>query len=74
MTRAVKAMIDIAMFEYEVHKVEIWAAEGNEKSRAIAERLGFVQEGIIRQAEWLYDHYVNHVVYGVLRSEWLART
>ena len=74
MTRAVKAMIDIAMFEYDVHKVEIWAAEGNEKSRAIAERLGFVQEGIIRNAEWLYDHYVNHVVYGVLRSEWLART
>ena len=62
------------MFEYDVQKVEIWVAEGNGKSRAIAERLGFVQEGIIRNAEWLYDHYVNHVVYGVLRSEWLMRT
>ena len=73
MTRAVKAMTDIALFEYDLHKVEIWAAEGNAKSRAIPERLGFVQEGIIRSAEWLYDHYVDHVVYGVLRREWLAR-
>ena len=72
-TRAVKAMIDIAMFEYDLHKVEIWAAEGNAKSRAIPERLGFVQEGMIRSAEWLYDHYIDHVVYGVLRREWLAR-
>ena len=72
-TRAVKAMTDIAMFEYDLHKVEIWAAEGNTKSRAIPERLGFRQEGIIRNAEWLYDHYVDHVVYGALRSEWLAR-
>lgn len=73
MTRAVKAMTDIAMFEYDLHKVEICAAEDNKKSRAIPERLGFVQEGIIRSAEWLYDHYVDHVVYGVLRREWLAR-
>ncbi|MGG2108796.1 RimJ/RimL family protein N-acetyltransferase, partial [Lysinibacillus pakistanensis] len=27
-------------------------------------------EGTIRAAEWLYDHYVNHVVYGMLASEW----
>ena len=72
MTRAVKAMIDIALFEYDLHKVEIWVAEGNNKSRAIPERLGFVQEGILRNAEWLYDHYVDHVVYGVLRKEWLT--
>ncbi|MFF5995765.1 GNAT family protein [Lysinibacillus sp. KU-BSD001] len=73
MTRAVKAMIDIALFEYDLHKVEIHAAEGNRKSRAIPERLGFMQEGTIRSAEWLYNHYVDHVVYGMLRKEWLTR-
>jgi ribosomal-protein-serine acetyltransferase len=40
------------------------------KSRAIPEKLGFVQEGITRQEEWLYDHYVDHVIYGLLAKDW----
>jgi ribosomal-protein-serine acetyltransferase len=56
-----------------MHKVEIRAASGNKKSRAVPERLGFKQEGCIRQAEWLYDHYVDHVVYGMLDLEWAQK-
>ncbi|MEO4053728.1 GNAT family protein [Solibacillus sp. CAU 1738] len=70
MTRATKAMLAIAFDYYHLQKVEIHVAEGNVKSRAIPERLGFIQEGTIRSAEWLYDHYVDHVVYGMLRKEW----
>lgn len=69
-TRATYAMVNIAFNEYEVNKVEIHVAEGNTKSRNIPIRLGFKQEGILRSAEWLYDHYVDHVVYGLLRDEW----
>jgi ribosomal-protein-serine acetyltransferase len=56
-----------------MHKVEIRAASGNKKSRAVPERLGFKQEGCIRQAEYLYDHYVDHVVYGMLDLEWAQK-
>ncbi|QAA21497.1 GNAT family N-acetyltransferase [Sporolactobacillus terrae] len=70
MTRAASALTDYAFRELGLHKVEIRAAVGNSKSRAIPERLGFKQEGCIRSGEWLYDHYVDHVVYGVLDSEW----
>lgn len=34
------------------------------------ERLGFINEGTIRDAEWLYDHSVDHVVYGLLSRNW----
>lgn len=72
MTRAVKGIIDIAFNEYKLEKVEIRAAVENSKSRQIAERLGFMHEGTIRQAEWLYNHYVDHAVYGLLANEWVG--
>ncbi|HLR79599.1 MAG TPA: GNAT family protein [Bacillota bacterium] len=70
MTRVVRALIDYAFTEKEFQRIDIRAAYENKKSRAIPERLGFKQEGHLRQAEWLGDHYVDHIVYGMLSSEW----
>jgi ribosomal-protein-serine acetyltransferase len=69
-TVACQSLIDYAFKELELNRVEIHCAIGNKKSRAIPQRLGFTQEGIVRQAEWLYDHFVDHIIYGVLASEW----
>ncbi len=46
-------------------KVCISAAEKNLKSRAVSERLGLVNEGVEREAEYLYGQYVNHVRYSL---------
>lgn len=70
MTKVAKTLTDYAFYELSLNKVEIRAAVENKKSRSIPERLNFVNEGCIRQAEWLYDYYVDHVVYGVLAEEW----
>ena len=70
MTKVAKALTDYAINDLQLNKVEIRAAVENEKSRSIPERLGFVNEWCIRQAEWLYDHYVDSVVYGMLAKEW----
>ncbi|WP_096272115.1 GNAT family N-acetyltransferase [Paucisalibacillus globulus] len=70
MTRAVTGLIDYGYHQLGLNRMEIRAAFENTKSRAIPERLGFMQEGQIRQGEWLYDHYVDLVVYGMLASEW----
>ncbi|MFC2948724.1 GNAT family N-acetyltransferase [Virgibacillus sediminis] len=72
MTKVCRALIHHAFYVLELNKVDIRAAYENKKSRAIPERLGFVKEGQIRQAEWLYDHYVDHVIYGMLAREWSA--
>lgn len=69
-TKVAKALTDYAFNHLNLNKVEIRAAAGNKKSRSIPERLGFTNEGSIRQAEWLYDHFVDHIVYGVLAEEW----
>jgi len=59
------------MFEVHLmHKVVISTAIDNPRSRAVAERLGFVQEGILRQVGRLRDRYVDVVFYGLLVDEW----
>jgi RimJ/RimL family protein N-acetyltransferase len=35
--------------------------------------MGFRREGIERQAEWLYDRFVEYVTYSALASEWPRR-
>lgn len=70
MTNATKALVDLAFEYYGLNRVEIRAATDNYKSRAIPERLGFENEGCIREAEWLYDHFVDHIVYGMLAARW----
>jgi len=66
-------MLDHAFGELRLNRVEVFCATDNVKSRAIPERLGFKQEDVIRQAEWLTDHYVDHAVYSILAEEWRAR-
>ena len=74
MTKVAKALTDYAFTHLKLNKVEIRAAVENKKSRSIPERLGFVYEGTLRQAEWLYDHYVDHAVYGMLADEWKVKS
>ena len=74
MTRAVRALVDHAFTAWQMHRVEIRAAPANVRSRAIPKRLGFTREGVLRQAELVGGEYLDHVVYGVLASEWPPTT
>ena len=72
MTQSCRAIVDYSFDELELNRVEIRAATKNAHSRAIPERLGFRREGTIREIEWLYNDFVDHEIYGVLKSEWKA--
>lgn len=70
MVRSCQAVIQYCFNELELHRIEIRAAVGNKKSQAVAEKLGFQREGCLRETEWLYDKYVDHLVYGLLEKEY----
>ena len=72
-TLAVTALLDHAFGTWDLNRVEISAGVGNTRSRAIPERLGFVQEGVLRQAERVGDRYVDLAVYAMLASDWERR-
>lgn len=52
-----------------LHRIEIRCAVDNHRSRAVPQRLGFRLEGQLRDAEWLYDHWVDHSVYAALATD-----
>ena len=69
MTKACAAVIAYCFEELGLHRIEIRAATGNIKSQAIPEKLGFQKEGCIREGEWLYDHFADLYVYGLLKKD-----
>ena len=69
-TRACRALINYAFDDLKLQRIVIRCADGNHKSRAIPQRLGFKQEGQMRQAIWLYDRGWDAVFYGMLAAEW----
>ncbi len=72
MTRACRRMVDYAFGSLGLHRVEIRVAAGNRKSRAIPERLGFVQEAVLREASQQLGRFDDLVMYAKLRREWEA--
>ena len=70
-TKSCSTLLDYSFNGMGLNRVDIRCAPENSRSRAIPQRLGFSEEGVLRQAEWLYDHFVDHVVYSMLREDWL---
>jgi len=42
----------------------------NQKSAAVAERLGFLRKTLLPKKEWLYDHYADHICFDMSVDEW----
>jgi ribosomal-protein-serine acetyltransferase len=70
-TRACSLFIDHGIREMGLHRIVIRAAVDNAKSRAVAERLGFTEEGTGRENGRVGGgRYVDLVTYGLLDREW----
>jgi ribosomal-protein-serine acetyltransferase len=68
--KATKTIVDYAFRELKLNRIEIKCATGNVASQAIPKSLGFTNEGILRENEWLYDHFVDHFLFSLLAHDW----
>ena len=59
--------------DYDLHRVWLEAASTNLPSRAVARRIGMVEEGVKRQSHWVSGRWLDMVQYGILREEWEAQ-
>lgn len=72
MTAAVRAYVEHAFTTWKLNRVMIQAAVENTRSRAIPERLGFREEGVMREVERIGDRMLDDVVYAMLAADWPA--
>lgn len=73
MTRACRALLTHGFERLDLYRVQIACGVDNLPSRALAERLGFRFEGVLRGREWLAGRPHDHAVYGLLASDWPRR-
>ncbi|WP_070119374.1 GNAT family N-acetyltransferase [Bacillus marinisedimentorum] len=70
MTNVCRKLTDLAFVHYGLNRVEIQCGTDNLKSRAIPERLGYTKEGVVRDGEFLYDHFHDLAQYSMTRKDW----
>ncbi|MEU1392272.1 MULTISPECIES: GNAT family protein [unclassified Nonomuraea] len=71
-TRAIRVIIDWAVEERGIHRVEWQAAAGNTASIAVARRLGMSKDGVLRESYPLRGVRHDVEVWSVLAPEWRA--
>ncbi|MCZ6536158.1 MAG: GNAT family protein [Chloroflexi bacterium] len=72
-TWACSAVINHLFGPLGMNRVQLRISPGNERSVAIAQRLGFVFEGVSRQSWLVNGQFLDMAVYSVLASEWRSR-
>ena len=73
-TRAAAALLDQAFGPLGLDRVSLHTDPANERSRAVARRLGFVEEGLLRQGTAFPNERRDELVYGLLAQEWHKRS
>ncbi len=69
-TKVCWKLTDLAFYHYGLNRVEIQCGTDNGKSCAIPERLGYTKEGIVRDGEFLYDHFHDLAQYSMTWKDW----
>ncbi|QDP84271.1 GNAT family N-acetyltransferase [Chryseobacterium sp. SNU WT5] len=69
-SKCCKKLIDYGFNELGLNRIEIKCASENNRSQAIPQRFNFTKEGIMRQAEFVNESFLDIILYSILKSEW----
>ncbi|WP_312894921.1 GNAT family N-acetyltransferase [Paenibacillus eucommiae] len=72
-TRAMKILLKYAFFERRLNKFNDYVLEGNEVSAKMMKKLGCVQEGIRRQVVYINGQYLDFILFGLTKDEFIEK-
>ncbi len=70
MTAACRAVVTHLLCEMDLNRVTIHCASGNNKSCSVAIRLGFTEEGLVREAQLLHGLFHDLRRFAMLKKDW----
>ena len=73
-TEATGLLCEYAFAERRLNKLRADVLATNDGSRRVLEKLGFVEEGLLREEKYVYGEYVDVHRYGLLADDWRAAT
>ncbi|RMG14657.1 MAG: N-acetyltransferase, partial [Planctomycetota bacterium] len=71
-SEALRLVLDYAFRELEVHRVQLSVFETNTRARAAYLKVGFVEEGRLREAAFVDGRRVDVFLLSILAREWLG--
>lgn len=69
-SKSCAALLRYAFADLCLNRVVLKTMRDNQASRAVAQRLGFVHEGRLREAFFYQDSYHDLELYSILRKDW----
>lgn len=72
-SRAVSLMLERLFSIPELHRIWLTTTAENTASQALARKLGFVLEGVLREHSVVQGRRLDQQLWGLLRPEWEAR-
>ncbi len=73
-TEVTERLMQVGFETLGFHKIILRIAVGNEPSMQVAEKLGFVREGVLREEVRIQGRWVDHILFSVLVSEYEHRS
>lgn len=71
-TDAMRVLLRFLFLQWNLHRVELDTWDGNERALRSYRKLGFVEEGRMREARFVHGEYRDKVIMGLLRREFMA--
>lgn len=67
-TEAVELIVNFAFKEVGLHRIEAYVAPENKASIRVLEKVGFLQEGLLRKLLYINGKWVDHYMYALLEE------
>ncbi|MCA9959957.1 MAG: GNAT family protein [Chloroflexota bacterium] len=72
MSEALTAVINFGLTQMQLHRLEALVLPENTPSRALLTKLGFQQEGLLREYGFWRGEFHDLYIYALLKQDWLA--
>lgn len=73
MTEALTSIIQNGFNNMALNRIQAFVYTDNKRSNMLLEKLGFVNEGVIREKHLFRGKYYDHYCYSLLKNDWLTK-